>query len=229
MNVNSLVLSSLMFLIIMSSGVVMPIKGQTETHDFRFGARVAGQCFIAYGPPGAGFPDPVDWTGLGSGQTTVTGYASDATATLPISIPSQYVVPNVYYSENVRVGGAITIAWTEQDGSRHSINAEFRSPATSEALFYPSNNQFVIPIPMYLPQDVMRFSGIHHVSGSKATSISGEAILAAGIYAPYPWPDVIIVLLNDELSGTLFFIGWARLSAPLLPAAKAYNTIVREQ
>jgi hypothetical protein len=199
-----------------------------ETMDFRFRGFAAGQCYIAYGGTGPGFPNPLDWSGLGNGQATATGYASDATETFPTSIP------DVYISENIRAIGEITIGWTEGDGSKHRIIAGIYSTATSEALFYPSNNQFVLTIPMYSPPDkCMRFNGIY-VSSSKIARISGIALFAVGIYGPNPWPDNIIVLLGDEQSGTLFFIAWSRLGTPtpsplgFLPAAKAYASFVKK-
>lgn len=218
---------------VVSSNAIMSAWGQTEALDFRYRASAVGECVIAYGGVGPGVPYPMKWAGTGDGLATANGFADDATETFPIS------VPGVYISESIRAKGAVSARWTEQDGSKHRLIVEFCSTETSEALFYPGNNQFVLPIPMYSPPEkVLRFKGIYQ-DGSRTEQISGGALFASGIYGPNPWPDRILVLLGVEQSGTLFLLGWSRVNTLIgfgppnpptfipLSAAKLYQTEVK--
>jgi hypothetical protein len=219
-----LILSAIAF-----SNVASLVQAQTATTlDFRFRGLAAGQCIIAYGGPGPGFPNPLNWAGLGDGCATADGFAADATATFPSPITGLYI------SENIRASGTVSVKWTEGDESRHHLTVRVYSTEASEGLFFPSNNQFVLSIRMYSPPEkCFRFKGVY-VSGSGTASISGITLFASGIYGPFPWPDVMIVLLFDEQSGTLFFIAWSRSGTPTpvppgyLPAAKAYSSFSKE-
>jgi len=221
----ALVLLSVMLLAVISSNAVMLVRGQNETHDFRFGGLAAGQCLIAYGGVGPGVPYPMKWSGLGDGLAMVSGYATDATA-----FPS--IVAGLYISENIRAMGAVTVGWTEADGSKHRLAVVVYSTETSQGLFSPSKNQFELSIPEYSsPDRFIIFKGVY-VNGSKSVGISGIAVFSAGLAGPAP--DSIAVWLVDVQFETLFFIGWSRAGTPTpfppgyVPAAKAYNSIVKE-
>jgi len=233
LNRKAFVLVLVTLLCIVSSNAVMSAWGQTEALDFRYRASAVGECVIAYGGFGPGVPYPMKWAGTGDGHAIATGYAADATETFPISIP------DVYISESIRATGAVSARWTEQDGSKHSLIVTLYSTETSEALFYPGSNQFVLPIPMYSPPEkALRFKGVYQ-DGSRTEQISGGALFGSGIYGPYPWSDRIFVLLGVEQSGTLFLLGWSRVNTWIgfgppnpptfiaLSAAKLYQTEVK--
>jgi len=233
LNKKAFVLALVALLFILSSNAVTAAWGQTEVFDFRYRASAVGECVIAYGGVGPGVPYPLKWVGTGDGQAMATGFAADATETFPIS------VPGVYISESITVNGAVSARWTEQDGSKHRLMVKLYLTETSEALFYPSNNQFVLPIPMYSPPEkALRFRGVY-LNGSRTEDISGGALFASGIYGPNPWPDRIIVLLGVEQSETLFIFVWSRTNTLIsfgppnpptfiaLSAAKLYQTEVK--
>ena len=112
---------------IVSSNAFMLAWEQVESLSFRYKALAMGECVIAYGGVDPDYPYPMKWLGLGDGQAMATGYAQDAT-TFPICIP------NVYISENIKANGVASASWTEQDGSKHSLNVILYSTETSEAL-----------------------------------------------------------------------------------------------
>jgi len=221
---------------VVSSNAIMSAWSQTEALDFRYRASAVGECVIAYGGGGAGpgFPYPMKWAGTGDGQAMANGFAADATETFPIS------VPDVYLSESIRAKGAVSARWTEQDGSKHRLMVTLYSTETSEAVFYPSNDQFALAIPAYSqPPNTIRFQGIF-LNGSETENISGFACFASGINCPYPWPDRIFVLLGVEQSETLFILAWSRTNTVIslgeppnpptfvaLSAAKLYQTEVK--
>ena len=220
-----LLLSILFVFIVASSSMVNSVKGQTNGLDFRFQAMVEGQCIIAYGGIGPGVPDPMIWSGIGKGHATVGGHARDATA-----FPSS--VAGLYISEDIRATGTVSVSWTEADGSEHRLAAMY-STATSEGLFYPSGNQFTLPIGGYSPgTKFLRFKGVCQ-NGSTTGFVSGIALFSAGIYGNLPGGDGIIVVLIDEQSGTLFLFGWSRTSTPTpfppgyVRAANIYKSIVK--
>jgi hypothetical protein len=214
----------LFLLIIPSSSIVNSVKGQTDSLDFRFHALTEGQCLIAYGGIGPGVPDPMIWSGLGDGLAMVSGYATDATA-----FPS--TVAGLYISENIRAMGAVSVRWTEADGSKHRLAVVVYSTETSEGLFSPSENQFELSIPEHSsPDRFIMFKGVY-VNGSKPVGINGIALFSAGLLGPAP--DSIAVWLVDAQSETLFFIGWSRAGTPTpfppgyVPAAKVYKSLVK--
>jgi len=216
----------LFLLVIASSSIVNSVKGQVGSLDFRFQAIVEGQCIIAYGGIGHGVPDPMTWSGLGNGHATVSGHAKDATA-----FPSS--VAGLYISGDIRVMGAVSVSWMEADGSKHRLAAELYSNETSEGLFYPSGNQFTLPIGDYSPgTKFLRFEGVY-LNGSKIGFVSGIALFSAGIYGNSPGSDGVIVVLIDEQSGTSFLVGWSRTGTPTpfppgyLRAAKVYKSLVK--
>ena len=218
-----LLLPILFVFIVASSSMVNSVKGQTNGLDFRFRAMVEGQCLIAYGGIGPGVPDPMIWSGIGKGYTTVSGHAKDATA-----FPSS--VAGLYISEDIRATGAVSVSWMEADGSKRRLAAVLYSNETSEGLFYPSKNQFELSVPEHsLPDEFIMFKGVY-ADGSKLASISGIAFFSAGLvgYAS----DSIAVWLFDIQAGTLFFIGWSRAGTPTpfppgyVPAANVYKSLV---
>jgi len=233
LNRKAFVLVLVTLLSIVSSNAVMLTWGQTEALDFRYRALAVGECVIAYGGFGPGVPYPMKWAGTGDGHAIATGYATDATETFPIS------VPDVYISESIRAIGAVSARWTEQDGSKHSLMVTLYSTETSEALFYPSKNQFALAIPEYSPAEkALRFKGVY-LNGSRIEHVSGGALFASGIYGYYPWLDRIVVLLGVEQSETLFVLAWSRVNTWIgfgppnpptfiaLSAAKLYQTEVK--
>jgi len=235
LNKRTFLLTLVVLLSILSSNAAMLAWGQTEVLDFRYRASAMGECLIAYGGVGPGVPYPLKWVGTGDGHATASGYATDATETFPIIVPGG----GVYISESITANGAVSARWTEQDGSRHSLIVRLYLTETSEALFYPSNNQFVLPIPMYSPPEkALRFKGIYQ-NDSRTEDISGGALFASGIYGAYPWPDRIIILLGVEQSETLFMLVWSRTNTLIsfgppnpptfiaLSAAKLYQTEVK--
>jgi len=225
------VLLPLLFLVVIasSSNIVNLVKGQVDSSDLRFQATAGGQCLLAYGEIGVhGVPDPMKWSGLGDGHATVSGHATDATAAFPS------IIAGLYISENIRATGAVTVEWTEADGSKHRLAAVVYSTETSEGLFYPSGNQFTLPIGDYSPvTKFLRFKGVY-LNGSTTGFVSGIALFSAGIYGNHPGSDSVIVVLVDEQSGTAFFVGWSPISGPTsfppgyLPAAKVYKSIVKQ-
>jgi len=201
LNRKLLILTLVTLLTIVSSNAFMSAWGQVESLNFRYKALSMGECIVAYGGVGPGVPYPMEWQGIGNGQAMATGHAEDA-AIFPNSIP------NLYISENIKANGVASASWTEQDGSKHSLNVVLYSTDTSEALFYPSNDQFALTIPAYsvLPNTI-RFKGIYR-AGSETKNISGVALFASGMYGPYPWLDSVVVILIDEKFLTMFFLGW---------------------
>jgi hypothetical protein len=226
MSRKALLLPILFLFTITSSNMVNLVNGQADSLDFKFEALAAGRCLIAYGGIGPGVPYPMKWSGLGNGHATVNGHAMDATA-----FPSS--VTGLYISENIRARGAVTVRWTEADGSEHHLAVVMYSTVDSEGLFLPSKNQFQLSIPEYSPPDkFIMFEGVY-VNGSKSANISGIAFFSAGIVGPAL--DSIAVWLVDIGSETLFFIGWSCAGTPTpfppgyVPAAEAYRSVVREQ
>jgi len=222
-NKKAFLLPLLFLLIIASPNIVNSVKGQADSLDFRFQAMVEGQCLIAYGGIGPGVPDPMIWSGIGKGHTTVSGHAKDAT-----SFPSS--VAGLYISGDIRAMGAVSVSWMEADGSKRRLAAVLYSNENSEGLFSPSKNIFELSVPEHsLPDKFIMFKGVY-ADGSKLASISGLAFFSAGFvgYAS----DSIAVWLFDW-AGTLFFIGWSRAGTPTpfppgyVPAANVYESLVK--
>jgi len=226
-NKKAFLLPLLFLLVIASPNIVNSVKGQVDSLDFRFQAMVEGQCIIAYGGISShGVPDPMTWSGLGYGHATVSGHARDATA-----FPSS--VAGLYISGDIRAKGAVSVSWTEADGSKHRLAAELYSNETSEGLFYPSGNKFTLPIGGYSPgTKFLRFEGVY-LNGSKIGFVSGIALFSAGIYGNSPGGDGVIVVLIDEQSGTSFLVGWSPIGTPTpfppgyVRAAKVYKSLVK--
>lgn len=201
----------------------------------QFEAFFVGECAIFYGGAGAGFPDPVEWSGLGRGIASIQGTADGE----PIPIPGD---PDIvaYSSENVEATGFVSFGWMEEEGGSHMLRAQLYSPEDGAiGIFIPEDDQFAVPIPaVNLPEKVLRFNGFLVSRGERKT-INGFALFAHGIYGPPPFRDVVYLLLGDlgadgepyTEDDTLYMTLWVREptqipSGPEIPAARVYRSEV---
>jgi len=179
------------------------------TTNIKFGAQVVGECGVTYGPPGAGFPDPVLGGGIGRGTAGIDGRAET------VSIGPWWMYEDAYLSERIDAKGHISVRWTEQDGSEGYLVAVLYSTDDTEGVFMPDEDRFDVPIPATLESPPLEFRGVYQ-SKSSVQEISGKSLFVSGQYGGGPNAFIgILVFLYDEGSQTLFMVGWPRNYLPM--------------
>jgi len=229
MSKKALLFPVLLLFIMISSGIVSSVKGQTNGLDLRFEALSVGECVVGYGEIGPNGPLPVEWACLGNGQVRISGNAADA-------VPFPHPFLSIYISQDVKASGAVSVSWIGEDGSKHRIIGVIHSTETSEVLLIPSENGFGCS-----PEKAFRFQGVHVSDGVEP--ISGGALLGASVYGPPPFRDYVTVILGVEEFGTwhtVFYMVWSLTQTEIglgqtyldppfitLPAAEVYKSVVK--
>lgn len=187
------------------------VEGQSNVVSIKFKGLAAGKCFIGYGGPGPGHPDPYEWWGIGKGNTGISGRAE----TVPLEGTYIDALGDAYVAEYVEAQGDISTSWIEEDGSKHRLIARLYSTAsTGLGVFVPDANCFSVPLggqPGTILK-ALRFEGIH-ASGSEIQRIDGIALFSAWPlgFSPVSPPTSVIaieVFLLDENTETLYIALW---------------------
>jgi len=187
------------------------VSAQEPEVRIRLAAAAAGDCFVSYGSPGPGYPDPYEWYGLGKGTAGISGFAE------AVPFPGTYfdVLGDVYRTDSVKAHGFVSVRWVEDDGSRHLLLAAvYSEPSTGLGILVPEADAFSIPLggDPDSANKALAFNGVH-MTGSVVQRISGIALFSAGPagFSPAQPPTSVIaigVYLIDVASGRLYWIGW---------------------
>lgn len=223
-------LLSMLLLTVLASTVVASTEAQvTESSTIKFKASAVGECFMGYGDPWPIMPYPRVWSGIGRGIARISGRAE--------AVPFDHdFIENAYIPESLNARSSISLSWTEEDGSKHRLQAVLYSTASAVGVFFPDDDYFNVagrPVGE-MPVEGLMFRG-EHTSGSEIQRISGVALFLCTWFgfSPDHYSSSIHlneVILLDEDTETMYAAIWTSeetlmppLTPLLVPAAKVFQ------
>jgi len=198
----------------------------------KFRALAVGQCLIGYGKVNPGWPIPT-WTGIGRGSTMIIGKAEVKPYENELGpMPPWFEDTDVYISGNIKAIGYIVISWTEEDG-KHMLLARLYSTSTTQGIFIPEKDQFVIQLESV--EDALKFEAIYITPSGRQRMKGIAKFVAAQLAPPEDYPTFISVYLVTEDLQQMFSALWTpeEMTVTLgtetftIPAAKVYQRNVK--
>jgi len=203
----SILLISMMF------AFVSKADAQTGSVSIQFRGGVVGECFagVAEARPGDG-PGSFEWFGNGRGNAMINGRAE------VVHYGDFSILGSLYVSESLDAHGTVSFMWTEEDGSRHLIQAILFSDASTVGYFAPAVDCFAVTAGGGAPEQPppLRFEGVHMVTKAGHAgriSLEGAAWFVAvppGLPSDphYQFFRVVQVFLLDETSQKFYIATW---------------------
>ena len=182
------------------------VNAQTGIVSIQFKGQADGKCFagIAEPIPGDG-PGYFESYGIGRGQAQIKGTAQ---AYYLFDIP---IVGSIYESTSLSASASVSFSWVEEDGTKHSIQAQLYSDGSTAGGFAPSSDVFSVPAPPQ-PEPPLKFQGEHtitNVHSTERTQLSGIALYGSVPADPnYGLLRMIRVYLGDEASQRFYVAEW---------------------
>jgi len=201
------ILAASMFLLICVASIFAgSVNAQTGIVSIQFKGQADGKCFagIAEPIPGDG-PGYFESYGIGRGQAQIKGTAQ---AYYLFDIP---IVGSIYESTSLSASASVSFSWVEEDGTKHSIQAQLYSDGSTAGGFAPSSDVFSVPAPPQ-PEPPLKFQGEHtitNVHSTERTQLSGIALYGSVPADPnYGLLRMIRVYLGDEASQRFYVAEW---------------------